>query len=162
MTRRKRKGALLDAPIPVNSAPSLAPLAPGVKRLPEKFTRDRYQFERLCRTRNTAIYVQHINGRQKAFEVIVVAVADRKPVKVNGSVTWAQCEPYECYPSKHLWGSHGFTYTSEQDARAKYDLLNDPAFKVPAPPIYPIAAPIGFAQDASEPARSIRIAGGVE
>jgi hypothetical protein len=162
MTRQKRKGALLPAPIRVNSAPTLAPVAPGVKRLPEKFTRDRYQFAQLCRTKNTAIYVQHTNGRQKAFEVIVVAVADRKPVKVNGSVTWEECQSYECYPSKHLWGSHGFTYTSEQDARAKYDLLNDPAFEVPAPPIYPIAALIGFAQDASKPAKSISIAGGVE
>jgi hypothetical protein len=66
-----------------------------VKRLPEKFTRNRYQFEQLCRTENTAIYVQHINGRQKAFEVIVIAVADRKPVKLNGRIAWERCEPYD-------------------------------------------------------------------
>jgi hypothetical protein len=138
MSRRKRKGAPLRAPIASNTAPSLVPLLTPVKRLPEKFSRDRYQFEQLCRTENTAIYLQHVNGRQKAFEVIVIGIADRKPVKVNERITWMKCDAYECYPSKHLWGSYGFTYTSEQDARAKYDLLNDRAFKISAPPIYPI------------------------
>ena len=50
----------------------------GIKRLPEKFTRNRYQFDQLCRTDDTAIYIQHIKGRQKAFEVVVITVADRK------------------------------------------------------------------------------------
>ena len=158
MSVRKRKGALLHAATPVNSVPSLASLHSGVKRLPEKFTRNRYQFEQLCRTENTAIYVQHINGRQKAFEVIVIAVADRKPVKLNGRIAWERCEPYECYPSSELWGTCGFTYTTEQDARAKYELLNDPAFKVSAPPLYPIRTRMGFAQNASEMAESINIA----
>jgi hypothetical protein len=121
-----------------------------IKRLPEKFTRYRYQFEQLCRTENTAIYVQHINGRQKGYEVIVIAVANRKPARVNGRVTWERCEPYECYPGSEAWGMFGWTYTSLEDAKAKYDLLNDPAFKVPAPPIYPVRARVGIAQDASE------------
>ena len=109
-----------------------------MKRLPKKFTKYGYQFEQICRTERTAIYVQHINGRQKGYEVIVIRGADRKPVKSGGKVKWVQCEPYECYPSTEAWGSCGFTYTTEQDARAKYDLLNDPGFKLPAPPLYPI------------------------
>jgi hypothetical protein len=153
----KEKGALLHAPIPVNSAPSLTSLPPGVKRLPEKFTRNRYQFEQLRRTNNTAIYVQHINGRQKAFEVIVIAVADRKPAKVNGRVTWEPCEPYKCYPASEVWGTFGWTYTTLEDARDKYDLLNDPAFKSPAPPIYPVRARVGISQDALEAVGSIKI-----
>lgn len=132
--------------------------AKEVKRLPEKFTRNRYQFEQLCRTENTAIYVQHINGRQKAFEVIVIAVANRHVVKKNGRVAWETCAPYECYPSSEAWGTYGWTYTNQADARAKYDLLNDPAFQVPAPPLYPISARLGFAQDASERAGSINTA----
>src|SRR5262249_17640276 len=131
---------------------------PGIKRLHEKFTRNRFQFEQLCRTENTAIYVQHINGRQKAFEVIVIAVANRHVVKTNGRVVWETCQPYECYPSSEAWGTYGWTYTSQADARAKYDLLNDPAFKVPAPPLYPIRARLEFAQDASEMAESINTA----
>lgn len=132
--------------------------AKEVKPLPEKFTRNRYQFEQLCRTESTAIYVQHINGRQKAFEVIVIAVANRRVVKTNGHVAWETCSPYECYPSSEAWGAYGWTYTSQADARAKYDLLNDPAFKVPAPPLYPIRARLGFAQNASEIAGSINTA----
>ncbi len=31
-------------------------------------------------------------------------------------------------------------FTTEEDARAKYDLINDPSFQLPAPPIYPIRA----------------------
>jgi hypothetical protein len=126
-----------------------------IKRLPEKFTRNRYQFEQLCRTENTAIYLQHINGRQKGYEVIVIAVADRKAARVNGRVTWEPCEPYECYPNSEGWGTYGWTYTTEVDAQAKYELLNDPTFKVPAPPLYPIRARLGFAQDALQSAGSI-------
>jgi hypothetical protein len=129
-----------------------------IQRLPEKFTRNRYQFEQLRRTDNTAIYLQHINGRQKAFEVVVIAVANRKVGKVNGRVTWEACLPYECYPSSEMWGTYGWTYTTQADARAKYDLLNDPAFKIPAPPLYPIRARLGFAQDALGTAGSINTA----
>jgi hypothetical protein len=111
-----------------------------MKPLPEKFTKYRHQLEQLCRTEKTAIYLQHINGRQKAYEVIVIRVADRKPIKSGGKMEWVQCEPYECYPATETWGSCGFTYTTEEDARAKYDLLNDPSFKLPAPPLYPIRA----------------------
>src|ERR1019366_8488843 len=71
-----------------------------MKRLPTKFTKHRYQFEQLCRTESTAIYVQHINGRQKSFEVIIIRIANRKPVKSGAKVTWVKCEPYECYPSR--------------------------------------------------------------
>jgi len=39
----KEKGALLHAPIPVNSVPGLAALSSGVKRLPAKFARKRSQ-----------------------------------------------------------------------------------------------------------------------
>ena len=129
-----------------------------IQRLPDKFTRNRYQFEQLCRTENTAIYVQHINGRQKAFEVIVIGVANRRVVKTNGRVTWKTSDPYECYPSSKAWGTYGWTYTNQADARAKYDLLNDPAFKIPAPPLYPIRARLGFAQDALESGGSINTA----
>ena len=137
----------------------VAASAQGIKPLPETFTRNRYQFEQLCRTDNTAIYLQHINGRQKAFEVVVITVATRKVVKVNGHVAWEACQPYECYPSSEAWGTSGWTYPSEADARAKYDLLNDPAFKTTAPPLEPIRARLGFAQDALEAAGSINTAG---
>ena len=131
----------------------------GIKRLPEKFTRNRYQFDQLCRTDDTAIYIQHIKGRQKAFEVVVITVADRKAVKVSGRVAWEACQPYECYPSSEAWGNSGWTYTSEADARAKYDLLNVPAFKTTAPPLEPTRARLGFTQDALEAAGSINTAG---
>jgi len=144
--------------LPIDEAVS----AQEIKRLPEKFTKNRYQFEQLCRTENTAIYVQHINRRQKAFEVVVIAIADRKVVKTNGRVAWETCQPYECYPSSEAWGTYAWTYTSQADARAKYDLLNDPAFKVPAPPLYPIRTRLGFVQDASERAESVNTAGDEE
>src|ERR1700730_3046255 len=109
-----------------------------MKRLATKFTKHRHQFEQLCRTERTAIYVQHISGREKLFEVIIVRIANRKPTKANGKLKWTACEPYECYPSSDTWGSCGFTFSTEEEARAKYDLLNDPAYQLPAPPIYPI------------------------
>lgn len=133
--------------------------AQGIKRLSKTFTRNRYQFDQLCRTDNTAIYTQHIKGRQKAFEVVVITVASRKVVKVNGRVAWEACPSYECYPSSEAWGTSGWTYTTEADARAKYDLLNDLAFKIPVLPPYPIRARLGFAQDALELAGSINAAG---
>ena len=43
MSARKRKGALLCAPIPANSLPSVAALSPEVKRSPAKFARNRFQ-----------------------------------------------------------------------------------------------------------------------
>lgn len=130
-----------------------------IKRLFLKFTHNRYQFDQLCRTENTAIYTQHINGRQKAFEVVVITIARRKVVKMNGQVAWEACQPYECYPSSETWGTSGWTYTTETDARVKYDLLNDTVFKVSAPPLYPIRARLGFAQDALETTGSITTAG---
>jgi hypothetical protein len=109
-----------------------------MKRLPTKFTKYRYQFEQLCRSEHAAIYVQHRNGRARAFEVIIVRIATRKLEKSDGRMKWVDCESYECYPSSDTWGSCGFTYAVEADARAKFDLLNDPAYELPAPPIYPI------------------------
>jgi hypothetical protein len=41
----KEKGALLHAPIPVNSVRSLAALSSGAKRLPAKFARKRSQID---------------------------------------------------------------------------------------------------------------------
>jgi hypothetical protein len=129
-----------------------------IKRLPKTFTHNRYQFDQLCRTEKRAIYVQHVSGRQKGFEVVVITVANRKILKVSGRVTWEAFEPYECYPSSEAWGTSGWTYTTELDARAKYDLLNGAAFKASAPPLYPIRARLGFVQDASETAGSINTA----
>jgi hypothetical protein len=109
-----------------------------MRRLPVKFTKYRHQYEQLCRSERAAIYVQHLNGKAKVFEVIVIRVADRRPVKADASLSWVQCEPYECYPSSDSWGRCGFTCTSEADARAKYELLNDPAYDVSGPALYPI------------------------
>jgi hypothetical protein len=109
-----------------------------MKRLPTKFTKYRDQFEQLCRSENVAIYRRHTNGRENVFEVIITRIANRRPIKVNGKVKWIACEPYECYPSSDVWGSCGFSYSTEEDARAKYNLLNDPAFRFPSPPLYPI------------------------
>jgi hypothetical protein len=141
---------------------SVAVSAQRIEPLRKKFTRNRYQFDQLCRTDKTAIYVQHINGRQKAFEVIVVTVADRKVVKVNGRVAWKASLPYECYPSSEAWGTSGWTYTTEAGARTKYDLLNDLAFKIPTSPPYPTRARLGFAQDTLEAAGSINTARGTK
>ena len=110
-----------------------------VRRLPETFTKSRQQYDQLCRTDDIAIYAVHFNGRQRSYEVIVIRVADRAAVKgSDGKVTWTACKPYECYPSSEVWGSCGFTFTTEADARAKLALLSDPRFQRPAPPLYPI------------------------
>lgn len=95
-----------------------------MRRLPEKFARYGEQFEQVCRRENTAIYLRHINGRQKSYEVIVIRVTSRKAVKTNGVTKWAECEPYECYPSTEKWGESGWTYPTEESARKKYDLIN--------------------------------------
>ena len=109
-----------------------------VKLLPVKFTKYRHQFEQLCRSEVAAIYVQHLNGGAKSFEVIVIRVATRKPIKDGAKLEWIECEPYECYPSSDAWGRCGFTLTKESEARAKYELLKDGEYEIPAPPIYPM------------------------
>jgi len=132
-----------------------------MRGLPEKFTKYGQQFEQLCRTSDAAIYLRHINGRQKSYEVVVVRVADKKPEKVNGAIQFVTCEPYECYPSSEKWGTCGWTYTSEEDAQAKFDLISNPAFKLPAPPLYPIKVPRagnGIAQDCAVCSQSIKTA----
>ena len=124
------------------------------KRLPETLTYNHYQFDQLCRTEKTAIYVQHIKGRQKAFEVISIGMMARKPVRVNGGVRWESCEPYERYPGSEAWGVSGWTYTTIEAAREKYDQLNQsgdlpgdlPSKMRSKPP----RAPLGFAASASE------------
>ena len=93
--------------------------SPEIKRLPKTFTYNCYQFDQLCRTENTAIYVQHIGGRQKAFEVVAIAITARKPVRANGRVRWEPCEPYERYPGSESWGLAGWTYTTIEAARHK-------------------------------------------
>ena len=72
--------------------------------------------------------------------MIVIRVADRSLVKLDKAVMWEECDPYECYPATEKWGTCGWTYSTEEDARAKYDLINDPRYKLPAPPIYPLRA----------------------
>lgn len=131
-----------------------------MKRLSEKFTRFGEQFEQVCRTAATAMYRRHLNGCQVSYEVIVIRVADRKPEKSSGKIKFVSCEPYECYPSSEQWGSCGWTYTTEEDARAKYDLLNDPAYKLPAPPLYPIRlrARDGIVQERVSAAGSMAVA----
>ena len=130
-----------------------------MKRLPRKFSKYGEQFEQLCRTSATAIYRRHLNGRQKSYEVMVIRVADRRPDKSDGKIRFVACEPYECYPSAEQWGACGWTYTTEKDARAKYDLLNDPAYKLPAPPLYPIRlrARDGIVQDCVSAAGSMAV-----
>ena len=124
---------------------------PAPRRLPETFTYNQYQFDQLCRTKNTAIYVQHIAGRQKAYEVILIALTARKPVRVNGHVRWESCEPYERYPGSELWGTSGWTYTTIEAAREKYDQLNQSDDLPGDQPLKtrsnPPRAPLGFAQD---------------
>jgi hypothetical protein len=131
-----------------------------MKPLSEKFTRFGQQFEQICRTPAVAIYRRQLNGRQKSYEVIVIRVADRRLENRDGKAVFLPCEPYECYPSTEQWGSCGWTYTTEDDARAKYDLLNDPGYQLPAPPLYPIRvrARDGIAKERVSGGGSIEVA----
>ena len=95
-----------------------------MRRLAKKFTKYGEQFKQVCRTDNTAIYLRHINGRQKSYEVIAIRVANKRADKSAGKLRFIACEPYECYPASEKWGTSGWTYNTEKDARAKYDLLN--------------------------------------
>ena len=113
-----------------------------MKRLEEKFRKYGRRFEQLCRTENTAIYRQHISDRHKSYEVILIRVAHRRSVKLDGRIRWEECEPYECYPSTEKWGTCGWTYSTEEEARAKYDLISPPCSEPPALPLYPKRAPI--------------------
>ena len=95
-----------------------------MRRLAKKFTKYGEQFKQVCRTDNTAIYLRHITGGQKSYEVIVVRLANRRADKSTGKLRFIACEPYECYPASEKWGTSGWTCNTEEDARAKYDLLN--------------------------------------
>ncbi len=115
------------------------------------------QFEQICRTDKAAIYLRHVNGRQKSYEVIVVRVANRKHDRLTGRPKFAPCEPYECYPSSEKWGTSGWTCTTEERARAKYDLLDD---KLSASSVTPRTrrAPDRILQDCVSASPSMQVA----
>jgi len=131
-----------------------------VRRLPQRFTKYGHQFEQLCRTKRSALYIRHVNGRQKSYEVIVIRVVDRRPIKTEEGVKFVHCAPYECYPSCEKWGMCGWTYSTEKDARTKYELINDPSDKSPTSPPNPIwlRATDGIVQDCGSCSRSIKTA----
>ena len=93
--------------------------------------------------------------------MILIRVAERRSVKLDGRIRWEECEPYECYPSTEKWGTCGWTYSTEEDARAKYDLITPPCSEPPALPLYPKRARIadGIAQKRISLARSIKQSG---
>jgi hypothetical protein len=128
-----------------------------MRRLAKKFTKYGEQFKQVCRTDNTAIYLRHINGGQKSYEVIVVRLANRRADKCAGKARFIACEPYECYPASEKWGTSGWTYNTEKDARAKYDLLNG----LPTPTVCPtrLRAPDGILQVGFLAAASVKTAG---
>lgn len=89
------------------------------KPLSESFTKKGWDFKRVDREGNVAIY-EVSKGNFISYEVILIQ-------KHNGIKypNGAYCEPAEFYPPSSSWGINGFTYRSLTNAREKYkSLLN--------------------------------------
>jgi hypothetical protein len=86
------------------------------KPLPIRFRRDGFNYRRIARERDAAIYEQRWSGRSNAtvcYEVI--RIRRREGFQIDGRFV----EPAEVYPNSEAWGVDGFTFTDKDAAFAK-------------------------------------------
>jgi hypothetical protein len=89
-----------------------------MKQLPTRFDKSGWRFTQILRSGNVAIYRRKfIAGKSEHFEVIRIGCHTGKVIA--GRVI----EPAEVYPSAEDWGSRGWTFSSEEAARARFEAL---------------------------------------
>lgn len=89
------------------------------KPLKESFSRKGFTFTLLKREGDKAIYEQKMGSKLLAYEVIKVRRHD------GYTIAGVFMEPSETYPSDSDWGTYGWTYTKLEQAKTKYDSLNE-------------------------------------
>jgi hypothetical protein len=86
------------------------------KPLPTRFRRDGFDYRRIARERDAAIYEQGWRGCSDpsvCYEVI--RIRRREGFQIDGRLV----EPAEIYPKADAWGVDGFTLTDKEAAFAK-------------------------------------------
>jgi hypothetical protein len=113
-----RAGALIPRRTLKNRVPAISTSARAQCYQPLKwhFQRGQFNYERLVREKDVAIYLQTWRDDPRAstaFEVIRVRRHNGKRIKGQ----WVT--PSEFYPSSTDWGKYGFTFTDKHAAFAK-------------------------------------------
>lgn len=81
-----------------------------MKTLPKTFSKNGFDFERIDRRGDLAIFRKHKKSRCVSYEVVRIQSHD------GYAIAGKQIEAGECYPSSESWGTHGFTVASYEAA----------------------------------------------
>jgi hypothetical protein len=86
------------------------------KPLPTRFRRDGFEYRRIARERDAAIYEQSWTGcAEPSVCYEVIRIRRREAFQIDGRFV----EPAEIYPKAEAWGVDGFTLTDKDAAFAK-------------------------------------------
>lgn len=90
------------------------------KPIKTEFTYRKFEYKQIFREKDVAIYSQQKADKSSdkiTYEVIVIKT--HNGYKLGGT----SIEPSEIYPSDTQWGTYGWTYTIEEEARKKAGFL---------------------------------------
>ena len=90
--------------------------------LDTNFTRKGWTHTQVDRKGDVAIYMRHLDGDRKHFEVIRITRSKKDYTWPNGKVTLAGTESY---PGDQSWGRMGWTYMTLQAAVKKFEHLTN-------------------------------------
>jgi hypothetical protein len=86
------------------------------KPLPIRFLKDGFNYRRIARNGNAAIYEQTWNGcPNPSISYEVIRIRCREAFEIKGRVI----QPAELYPNAEAWGVDGFTFTDRDAAIVK-------------------------------------------
>lgn len=86
-----------------------------MKKLETKFTSKGFEFTQVLRKGNMAIYEkQHSQSANPTYELIYINSHNGYEIAGN------KIPPSEVYPSDSAWGTYGWTYTTLDEAKAKF------------------------------------------
>jgi hypothetical protein len=117
MSRRKRKGALLQSPSLRRSAHPWGRTA--ITPLRAVIHKDGFKLTLVKRMSRVAIYRQHLPDGNPDHDSYEVILPQMRHTDHNGQ----SVAPYEGYPAAESWGKKGWTFTSLAEARQKAQQL---------------------------------------
>jgi hypothetical protein len=90
------------------------------KPLPKEFRRDGFDYRKIAREGNAAIYEQRWTGcAEPSVCYEVIRIRPREGFQIGGRFI----EPAEVYPNSEAWGVDGFTFADKDAAFAKLRAL---------------------------------------
>lgn len=90
-----------------------------LKKLPETFNKNGYEFVQLERGEQKAIYSLSIGGRVVAFEVLKIRIRKEQTNLFTGNLD----PPTEIYPGNEMFGKTGWFISTRAKAYEKYNSL---------------------------------------